>query len=113
MTSRVRGACSDAMGAEVHVVGRVELGRFAEFVAAAEQWRAFRRARGAADCRLLQALSGEMNVVRLVFSYPDLNTYELEEARDAADPEYARVASAMPFVEGTLAYELYREIDAT
>src|SRR5512133_4351399 len=73
----------------------------------------FRRARRAAECRLLQALSGEMNVVRLVFSYPDLNTYELEEARNAADPEYARVASAMPFVEGTLAYELYREIDAT
>jgi hypothetical protein len=100
------------MAVEVHVVGRVELGRFGEFVAAAEEWRAFRRARGAADCRLLQALAGEMNVVRLVFSYPDLNTYELEEARDAADPEYARVASAMPFVEGTLAYQLYREIDA-
>src|SRR5512132_3287080 len=98
---------------EVHIVGRVALGRFAEFSGAADRWRAFRRARGAADCRLLQALSGEMNVVRLVFSYPDLNTYELEEARNAADPEYARVASAMPFVEGTLAYELYREIDAT
>jgi hypothetical protein len=100
------------MALEVHVVGRIELGRFAEFVEAAEQWRAFRGARGAADCRLLQALSGEMNVVRLVFSYPDLNTYELEEARDAADPEYARVASGMPFVEGTLAYEIYREFDS-
>jgi hypothetical protein len=99
------------MAVEVHVVGRIELGHFADFVDAAEQWRAFRRARGAADCRVLQALSGEMNVVRLVFSYPDLNTYEQEEARDAADPEYARVASSMPFVEGTLAYELYREIN--
>jgi hypothetical protein len=54
-----------------------------------------------------------MNVVRLVLSYPDLNTYELEEARDAVDPEYARVAGAMPFVEGTLAYELYRDIERT
>jgi hypothetical protein len=101
------------MAVEVHVVGRIELGRFAEFIAAAERWREFRRARGAADCRLLQALSGEMNVVRLVFSYPDPNTYELEEARDAVDPEYARVAGGMPFVEGTLAYELYREIERT
>jgi hypothetical protein len=101
------------MAVEVHVVGRVELGRFAEFIAAAERWREFRRARRAADCRLLQALSGEMNVVRLVFSYPDLNTYELEEARDAVDPEYARVAGGMPFVEGTLAYELYREVERT
>jgi hypothetical protein len=101
------------MAVEVHVVGRVELGRFAEFIAAAERWREFRRARRAAERRLLQALSGEMNVVRLVFSYPDLNTYELEEARDAVDPEYARVAGGMPFVEGTLAYELYREVERT
>jgi hypothetical protein len=56
------------MAVEVHVVGRVELGRSAEFIAAAARWREFRRARGAADCRLLQALSGETNVVRLVFS---------------------------------------------
>jgi hypothetical protein len=101
------------MAVEVHVVGRVELGRFPEFVAAAERWRRFRRDRAATDCRILQALSGEMNVVRLVFSYGDLNAYELEEGRDASDPEYARIAGEMPFVEGTLAYELYRELDAT
>jgi hypothetical protein len=99
------------MAVEVHVMGRIELGRFAEFAAAAERWQAFRRARGAAECRVLQALSGEMNVVRLVFSYPDLNTYELEEARDAADPHYARVAGEMPYVDGTLRYEIYREIE--
>ena len=63
------------------------------------------------SCRVLHALSGEMNAVRLVFVYPDLGAYEQEEARDAADPEYARVAAAMPFVEGTLAYEIYREVD--
>lgn len=100
------------MAVEVHVVGRVELGRFPEFRAAAERWRTFRRERGAADCRILQALSGEMNVVRLVVTYQNLNAYEVEEGRDAADPEYARVAGEMPFVDGTLAYELYREVDA-
>lgn len=99
------------MAVEVHVVGRVELGRFPEFREAAARWRAFRRERGSADCRILQALSGEMNLVRLVFTYQDLNAYELEEGRDAADPEYARIAGEMPFVEGTLAYELYRESD--
>ena len=95
----------------MHVTGRIELGRFGEFVQAAQAWRAFRRRRGSADCRILQALSGEMNAVRLVFEYPDLNTYEREEARDAADKEYAHVAAAMPFVEGTLSYEIYRELD--
>jgi hypothetical protein len=96
------------MAVEVHVTGRVRLGGFGEFVAAAERWREFRAARGRAPSRVLQALSGEMNTVRLVFSYPDLNTFEQEEARDAADPEYARMASAMPFVEGTIVYEIYR-----
>ena len=100
-----------SMAVEVHVVGRVELGRFAEFVTAADEWRTFRKARGSTDCRVLQALSGEMNTVRLVFSYPDLNTYEREDGRDATDPEYGRIASGMPFVEGTLAYEIYRDID--
>jgi hypothetical protein len=101
-----------SVAVEVHVTGRIELGRFGEFVQAAQTWRAFRRGRGSADCGILQALSGEMNAVRLVFEYPDLNTYEREEARDAADEEYARVAGAMPFVEGTLSYEIYRELDS-
>ena len=97
------------MGVEVHVVGRVQIGRFGEFVAAAERWREFREARGHVSPRVLHGLSGEMNGVRLVFAYPDLNSYEREEAEDAVDPEYARIAGEMPFVEGTLAYELYRE----
>jgi hypothetical protein len=97
------------MAVEVHVTGRIEIGRFGEFVEAAELWREFREGRGHASPRILQALSGEMNAVRLVFAYPDLNTYQQEEERDAVDPEYARVAGAMPFVDGTIAYEIYRE----
>jgi hypothetical protein len=96
------------MPVEVHVTGRIELGQFAEFVAAAESWRQFRHDRGDADCRILQAVSGEMNTVRLVFVYPDLNTYEQEESRNSIDPEYARIASTMPFVRDSLAYEIYR-----
>jgi hypothetical protein len=83
---------------EVHVTGRVEPGRFAEFVTAAEAWRQFRVGRGDADCRILQALSGAMNNVRLVFTYPDLNNYEQEEAVNSVDPYYARLAGATPFV---------------
>jgi hypothetical protein len=97
------------MAVEVHVVGRVQIGRFAEFVDAAEQWCEFRVARGHARPTILHALSGDVNTVRLVFTYPDLNVYEQEEAQDSVDPEYARVAGKMPYVEGTLAYEIYRE----
>jgi len=96
------------MAVEVHVIGRIELGRFAEFVTAAEAWQQFRLERGDADCRILQALSGEMNAVRLVFTYPDLNSYEHEEAANSVDPDYARIAGAMPFVADSLAYEIYR-----
>ena len=100
------------MAVEVHVTGRIELGRFAEFVEAAERWAAYRAAKGAARPRILQGLSGEMNHVRLVFVYPDLAAYEREEARDSADPEYARIAAGMPFVDGTLEYAIYRELDS-
>ena len=94
----------------MHVVGRIELGRFGEFVAAAQPWLEYRASKGHAPCRILQALSGEMNAVRMVFTYPDLNAYEREEAEDSVDPEYGRIAGAMPFLEGTLAYEIYAEI---
>jgi hypothetical protein len=48
-----------------------------------------------------------MNEVRLVFEYDDLAAYEREEREDALDPEYARLASALPFVDGTLEYAIY------
>jgi hypothetical protein len=95
------------VGVEVHVTGRIETGRFADFVAALGPWAAYREAKGHARARVCQALSGPMNQVRMVFEYPDLNAYEGEERVDALDPEYARLAGAMPFVDGTLRYELY------
>jgi len=96
---------------EVHVTGRVELGRFHEFIPAAQRWATYRSSTSGAAPRILQGLSGEMNHVRLVFEYPDLAAYEREEARDAADPEYARIAGGMPFVEGTLEYAIYRALE--
>jgi hypothetical protein len=95
------------MAVEVHVTGRVELGRFGELVAAIGPWTEYRASRGRAPVRVYQALSGPMNEVRMVFEYPDLAAYEAEEREDAVDPEYARLAGAMPFVEGTLAYAIY------
>jgi hypothetical protein len=97
------------MAVEVHVTGRVHVGRFGDFVKASRQWLQLRAARDSAPCRLLYALSGEMNTVRMVFVYPDLNSYVREETRDAADPEYAHVASEMPFVEGTVSIEVFRD----
>lgn len=95
---------------EVHVTGRIEMGRFHEFMEAVRRWAECRSSKGGASGRVLHGLSGEMNHVRLVFEYPDLAVYEREEARDSADPEYARVAGAMPFVDGTIEYAIYRRL---
>ncbi len=98
------------MPCEVHVSGRIEPGRFHEFIGAVEEWRAWRHERGLAVPEVLQGLSGEMNTVLLVFRYADLGEYEREEAAESADPEYARVATRMPF-EGTLDYRLFRIVE--
>jgi hypothetical protein len=98
------------MAVEVHVTGRVELGRFGEFVAALEPWTSYRDAQGRAPVRVYQALSGRMNEIRMVFEYADLADYEREEREDAVDPEYARLAGAMPFVDGTLEYTIYTRV---
>lgn len=99
------------MAVEVHVTGRIETGMFSEFAQAMKPWAEYRAKKGDARAHVLQGLSGEMNHVRLVFTYADLAVYEREEARDALDPEYAKVAGAMPFVEGTIRYEIYRVLD--
>jgi hypothetical protein len=94
---------------EVHVSGRVEIGRFAEFVEAAGRWSDYRLGSGYVEPRVLQGLSGEMNAVVLVFEYPDLGAYEREEERVLVDEEYVRLAMAMPF-DGPLHYSLFREL---
>jgi hypothetical protein len=99
------------MAVEVHVTGRIETGRVSEFVQAMKPWANYRAEKGDATAHVLQGLSGEMNHVRLVFTYADLAVYEREEARDALDPGYADVAAGMPFVDGTIQYEIYRVMD--
>lgn len=98
------------MAVHVHVTGRIELGRFGEFVSALGPWVAYRASRGRAPIRVYQALSGQMNEVRMVFEYPDLAAYEAEELEDAVDPEYGRLAGALPYVDGTLEYAIYAPV---
>lgn len=77
---------------------------------AVARYRDYAKSHGHAVPSVLQGLSGEMNAVRLVFSYQDLAQYEQDEASAAVDREYGRVASMMPFVDGSLAYSLYRQV---
>jgi hypothetical protein len=98
------------MGSEVHVQGRVAVGRMADFVEAVRRYTAYEAEHDYVQPKVLQGLSGPMNTVCLVYRYEELAGYERHEARAAEDREYARVASEMPFVDGTLSYSIYRDI---
>ena len=95
---------------EVHVEGRIAVGRLADFMEGVRTYCAYAETHGYARAHVLQGLSGAMNTVRLVYTYPDLAAYEADEARDAEDREYARVASELPFVDGTVTYTIYRQV---
>lgn len=99
------------MTVEVHVAGRVQVGRLADFIDGVREYSVYAEANGFGIPRVLQGLSGEMNTIRLVYTYPDLAAYEADEARAASDRDYAEAAMRMPFVDGTLRYEVYRWAD--
>lgn len=96
------------MAVEVHVEGRIALGRMPDFAEAVERYKAYAAANGYAAPDVLLGLSGPMNTIRLVFRYEDLSGYEAHEVRAMTDREYGQIAGAMAFVEGTIRYRVYR-----
>jgi hypothetical protein len=95
---------------EVHVSGRIEGDRFAEFMEGARRWCGARRARGRSVPTLYRDTSGQMDSVLAVFRYPDLKDYEEEQAREILDREDAGVARELPF-EGPLTFSIHRELE--
>ena len=96
------------MAVEVHVEGRVAAGRLPDFVEGVKRYSEYAAAHGYAQPKVLLGLSGDMNTVRLVYTYPELGAYEEHEARAATDREYGQVAMGMALVEGTIRYSIYR-----
>jgi len=93
----------------LHVRGEIRYGEWQRFRVAAEKYREYRRQKQYVVPDLLLGLSGPMNTAVLVYRYPDARAFETEDRAIAADPEYGKVASEMPYRDGTIAYELYRE----
>lgn len=96
---------------EVHVEGRIELGRLSEFRTGVRRYCDYLRAHDYAVPRVLHALSGQMNVIRLSYQYPDVEGYLRHEQNSMDDEDYAAAASGMPFVDGTLTYTIYHPLD--
>ncbi len=99
------------MAIEVHVQGEIVYGRLREFCQAADAYLSYARANGYTTPQMLQGISGPMNTILFIYRYADLSEYERHEARTATDAEYGRVASAMPYRDGSINYQIYRDLD--
>jgi hypothetical protein len=87
--------------------GIVGQGRLHEFVRGVKALQEYRKARAYCVPEVLYALSGPMNTVLLRFAFPDLGRLEQEERELEADPEHARINNALPWVAGSIAYEIF------
>ncbi len=96
------------MPALLLVKGTIQLGRLVDFAAAAPAFVEYRRQRGWAVPEVLHGLAGPMNTVLMIFRYAKLADWEVECAAERSDREYGRIASALPYVEDTITYELYQ-----
>jgi len=97
------------MSVALHVRGEVRYGEWQRFLETVEQYRDYRRSKEYVVPHLLVAMSGPMNMAVLVYRYEDAAAFEKEHRAIERDPEYGTVASRMPYREGTIVYELFRE----
>jgi len=95
------------MSAYLFMRGVVRQGRLHEFVRGVKALQAYRKSRAYCVPEALYALSGPMNSVLLRFAFPDLGRLEQEERELEADPEHARINYALPWVDGSIVYEIY------
>ncbi len=96
------------MSAVLLVKGTIAYGRLHDFAQAVGAFVGYRRKLGWAVPEVLYGLAGPMNTVLMVFRYKELKDWEAECAAERSDVDYARIASALPYAEGSIAYELYQ-----
>jgi hypothetical protein len=87
--------------------GVVQQGRLHEFVRGVRALCEHRRARAYCVPEVLYGLSGPMNSVLLRYAFADLGKLEQEERELEADPEHARINHALPYVPGSIVYEIF------
>jgi hypothetical protein len=85
----------------------VKQGKLHEFVRGIRAMQEHRRKRAYCVPEVMYGLSGAMNTVLLRFAFADLGKLEQEERELEADPEHARMNAALPYVDGSISYEIY------
>lgn len=96
------------MSAVLLVKGTIEYGRLREFAQGVGTFIEYRRKRKWAVPEVLHGLAGPMNTVLMIFRYEKLSDWEAECAAEREDAEYGRIASTLPYVSGSIRYELYQ-----
>ena len=91
------------------VRGEITYGKWSDFLVAVRRYRDYRRKKGYVIPELLLGMSGPMNTALLVYRYSDAKVFEDEDLAVDQDSDYQKVASAMPYIEGTIHYELFRQ----
>ncbi len=87
--------------------GVVQQGRLYEFVRGIRAVCEHRRRGAYCVPEVMYGLSGPMNTVLLRYAFPDLGRLEQEERELEADPEHARMNNALPYVPGSITYEIF------
>jgi hypothetical protein len=95
------------MAAYLFSRGIVLQGHLHEFVRGVRALCDHRRAGAYCVPEVLYGLSGPMNTVLLRFAFADLGKLEQEERELEADPEHARINNALPYVPGSITYEIF------
>ncbi len=97
------------MTVKLFVKGEIKYGHANRFLAAVEEYKRYRQEKGWVVPEVLHSMSGPMNTVLMVYTFPSADALEAEERASAVDPQYAAVAGTMEFREPSIIYELYRE----
>ncbi len=92
------------------VRGEIRYGEWSRFRETVERYREYRREKGYVLPQLLTGLSGSMNTAVPVYRYESAQAFEDGSRAVDEDPQYGKVASEMPYREGTIVYELFREV---
>jgi hypothetical protein len=87
--------------------GVVKQGHLHEFVRGMREIVDHRRRRAYCVPEVMYGLSGPMNSVLLRFAFADLGKLEQEERELEADPAFARMNNALPYVDGSITYEIF------
>ena len=99
------------MSAVLLVKGTIAHGRLHEFAKTVDAFVGYRKQRGWAVPEVLHGLAGPMNTVLMIFRYEQLSDWERECTAEREDAEYGHIASTLPYVAGSIEYELYQTQD--